>query len=276
MAKDRTESKYISVAADVELHYLDRGAGQPILFIPGLTFAGEIFAAQVEHFSQTHRVIAIDPRGQGLSTKTPHGNDYLTHGRDLSALIEALDLQDLVLVGWSTGNLDVWAYLSQYGSARLKAAVTVDMSPLPLSPDPQGWVEATIEEIRMVATQVLTSAEGTRAFFSDYATGVMVQRPMEPGELEYLLDMSAKTPYYICQALFNNAVLSDFFDVVRQTSETLPSLMFIAEHWSETARPFMAKNFPAVKTHVMGGHLMFYEYPGQWNKVLEDFLAGIK
>lgn len=276
MAIDRTESKYISVAADVELHYLDRGAGQPILFIPGLTFAGEIFAAQIEHFSKSHRVIAIDPRGQGLSTKTVHGNDYLTHGRDLAALIEALDLKDLVLVGWSTGNLEVWAYISQYGSERLKAAVTIDMSPLPLSPDPECWTEASIEEIRMVASQVLTSAEGTRAFFSDYATGVMVQRPMEPGELEYLLDISARTPYYICQALFNNAVLSDFFDTARQVSETLPSLMFIAEHWAEVAQPFMTRNFPGTKTHVMGGHLMFYEYPEQWNRVLEDFLAHIR
>ena len=276
MAKDRTESKYLSVAPDVELHYLDRGEGQPVLFIPGLTFAGEIFAAQIEHFSQTHRVIAVDPRGQGLSTKTVHGNDYLTHGRDLSTLIEALDLKDLVLVGWSTGNLEVWAYISQFGAARLKAAVTIDMSPLPLSADPEGWVEASIEEIRMVATQVLTSPEGTRAFFSEYAAGVMVQRPMAPAELEYLLDMSAKTPYYICQALFNNAVLSDFTGAARQVSETLPSLMFIAEHWAETARPFMAKNFRGTKTHVMGGHLMFYEYPEQWNRVLEDFLAEIR
>lgn len=107
MAIDRTESKYIPVAENVELHILDRGAGSPIVFIPGLTFSGEIFKSQIEHFSLSRRVIAIDPRSQGLSSKVAHGNDYYTHGRDLNALIEALDLHDLILVGWSTGNLDL-------------------------------------------------------------------------------------------------------------------------------------------------------------------------
>ena len=43
MAKDRVESKYITVAPNVEIHYLEKGDGNPIVFIPGLTFSGEIF-----------------------------------------------------------------------------------------------------------------------------------------------------------------------------------------------------------------------------------------
>jgi len=275
MAMDRTESKYITVAPDVELHYLDRGKGQPMLFVPGLTFAAEIFAAQIEYFSATHRVIAIDPRGQGLSTKTVHGNDYMTHGEDLVALIEALDLRDLVLVGWSTGNLDLWSYISQAGKERVRAVVTVDMSPQPLSADPAWWTEGSIEDVSMVATQVLISPEGTRQFFAEYATGVMIEHAMSPAELEFILDMSAKTPYWICASLFSSAIFSNFYETAKEISETLPSLMFIAEHWSELAQPFMASHFPGTQTHVMGGHLMFFEYPEKWNQVVEAFLAGI-
>lgn len=275
MAMDRTESKYITVAPNVELHYLDRGRGQPMLFVPGLTFAAEIFAAQIEYFSANHRVIAIDPRGQGLSTKTVQGNDYLTHGEDLVALIEALDLRDLVLVGWSTGNLDIWSYISQAGKERVRAVVTVDMSPLPLSADPAWWTEGSIEDLSMVATQVLITPEGTRQFFAEYATGVMIEHAMSPAELEFLLDMSAKTPYWICANLFSSAVFSNFYETAKDISETLPSLMFIAEHWSELAQPFMASHFPGTQTHVMGGHMMFFEYPEMWNQVVDEFLAGI-
>jgi len=57
--------------------------------------------------------------------------------------------------------------------------------------------------------------------------------------------------------------------------ETIPSIMFIAEHWADIAKPFTEKNFPGTKTHVMGGHLMFYEYPDEWNQVLENFLKEI-
>ena len=60
-----------------------------MVFIPGLTFSGEIFKNQLEYFSSEYRVIAIDPRGQGYSAKTVDGNDYLTHGRDVAGLIDA-------------------------------------------------------------------------------------------------------------------------------------------------------------------------------------------
>ena len=90
MAKDRIESKYVTVAPGVELHVLEKGEGKPLVFIPGLTFSGEIFKNQLEYFSSKYRVIAIDPRGQGYSAKTVDGNDYLTHGRDVAGLIDAL------------------------------------------------------------------------------------------------------------------------------------------------------------------------------------------
>ena len=108
MAKDRIESKYVTVAPGVELHILEKGEGKPLVFIPGLTFSGEIFKNQLEYFSSEYRVIAIDPRGQGYSAKTVDGNDYLTHGRDVAGLIDALGLKDIVLIGWSTGNLDTF------------------------------------------------------------------------------------------------------------------------------------------------------------------------
>ena len=94
MAKDRIESKYVTVAPGVELHILEKGEGKPLVFIPGLTFSGEIFKNQLEYFSSEYRVIAIDPRGQGYSAKTVDGNDYLTHGRDVAGLIDALGLKD--------------------------------------------------------------------------------------------------------------------------------------------------------------------------------------
>ena len=49
MAKDRIESKYVTVAPGVELHILEKGEGKPLVFIPGLTFSGEIFKNQLEY-----------------------------------------------------------------------------------------------------------------------------------------------------------------------------------------------------------------------------------
>ena len=275
MAKDFLQSKYQTVDTNVEIHYIEKGEGDPIIFIPGLTFSGDIFKAQVEYFSQKYRAIAIDPRGQGLSTKGTSGNNYVTHGQDLAKFIDALGLEKVILVGWSTGNLDTWSYIEQFGTEKLKAAVTIDMSPLPLHPDPAWWTEGTIEELSEVASRVLITPEGTREFFKEYAEGTMIQHTMSEEEISYLLDMSGKTPYWICGELFASAIFSNYYDTALSVSQNLPSLMFIAEHWADVAQPFYTKNIPGTETYVMGGHLMFFEYPAKWNSVFEEFIERI-
>ena len=270
--KASVASKYVTVAPGVELHYLEAGKGQPMILIPGLTFGGEIFEHQIEHFSKAYRVLAVDPRGQGLSTKNVDGNDYLTHGKDISVFIKKLRLKDVILAGWSTGNLDCWSYLKQFGSDKVKALITIDMSPLPLSEDPAWWTEGTKEELSQCATEILTTPEGMRAFFKDYAEQIMLQNPTAE-QVTKVLDNSAKTPYWIGHQLFCDAIFSNYLEIARNPG--VPALMFIAEHWSDVAEGFMKKQMPEIKRYVMGGHLMFFEYYEKWNEVVEEFLNGI-
>ena len=69
-----TKKGYVEVAPGVEMFYQEKGSGQVLLFIPGWTFASEIFVKQFEGLSGSYRVIAIDPRSQGRSTKTAVGS----------------------------------------------------------------------------------------------------------------------------------------------------------------------------------------------------------
>ena len=85
--------------------------------------------------------------------------------------------------------------MQQFGKDKLRGVVTIDMSPLPLSPDPKWWTAGTLEELSQVATQVLPSSEGCREFFSEYATGVMIQHKMEPDELEDVYKRQSVCPF---------------------------------------------------------------------------------
>jgi pimeloyl-ACP methyl ester carboxylesterase len=276
MAQDRTESAYFTVDPGIEIHYWDRGEGDALVFIPGLSYSGEIFAHQIEHFGANHRVIAIDPRGQGLSTKTVHGNDYVTHGQDLIKLVKGLGLERVVLVGWSTGNLEVWSYLRQAGIDSVSGAVTIDMSPLPLNPDPTAWTEGSIAELSEAASSILIDPHTAARFWYDYLTQVMMQRRLGPDELEYLLDISRRSPYWIVHQLFCNAIFSNYLDVAQEAARTIPTLMYIAEHWADVAQPFCEREFPQTETYVMGGHLMAYEYPEKFNARLDEFLTTLR
>ena len=79
--------------------------------------------------AQGYRVIAHDRRSHGRSDQTWDGNDMDTYADDLAALIEALDLKDLVLVGHSTGGGEVAHYLGRHGTSRVAKAVLVSAVP---------------------------------------------------------------------------------------------------------------------------------------------------
>ena len=82
------------------------------------------------------RVIAHDRRGHGRSSQPWDGNDMDHYADDLAALIEALDLRDIILVGFSTGGGEVARYIGRHGTGRVaKAALVSAVPPLMLKTD---------------------------------------------------------------------------------------------------------------------------------------------
>ena len=275
MSAERTESRYITVAPGVQIHIWDAGPtdAQALVFIPGLTFSGEVFMRQLEHFRDRYRVVLVDPRGQGLSTKCPMGNDYQTHGADLIKLVEGLGIEKPTLIGWSCGNLEAWSYLEQAGVDAVSGVVTIDMSPLPHNEDPTAWTEGSPEELSEVMTKVLIHPDSSRAFWDEYLREVMWQGDITPDQYDYFMDMGARTPTWICHELFGDAILSDYRAIAQEAAKKVPTLMYIAEHWAGIAEPYYNKLCPETPTYVMGGHLMAIQYPERFNARLEEFLA---
>lgn len=277
MSKERTESKFITVAPGVQIHVWDAGDpdAQALVFIPGLTFSGEVFKGQLKHFCDRYRVVLVDPRGQGLSTKAPMGNDYQTHGADLVKVLDELGIVKPVLVGWSCGNLEAWAFMEQAGVDAVAGCVTVDMSPLPHNEDPTAWTEGSPEELSGVMTRVLNAPETARAFWDEYLREVMWEGPITPDEYDYFMDMGARTPYWVAHELFGDAILSDYRAIAQEAAAAVPTLMYIAKHWADVAEPWYNALCPQTPTYVMGGHLMAAQYPDEFNARLEEFLATL-
>lgn len=276
MSAERTESKFFSVEPNVQIHYWD--AGDPnapaLIFIPGLTFSGKVFRHQLEYFKDRYRVILIDPRGQGLSTKSPWGNDYQTHGADLVKLVKGLGIERPTLIGWSCGNLEVWSYLEQAGVESVAGAVTIDMSPLPHNEDPRAWTEGTPEELSEIMTRVLVDYEASQGFWTEYLTEVMWQGDITEQQIEYFLGLGSGCPTWICHELFGDAILSDYRSIAQEAARSIPTLMFIAEHWADVAEPWYNELCPETPTYVMGGHLMAAQFPERFNERLEQFLEN--
>ena len=111
-------------STSIDLYYEDHGSGQPVVLIHGYPLDGSSWEKQTAALLEAgYRVITYDRRGFGKSSKPVTGYDYDTFAADLSTLLSTLDLQDVVLVGFSMGTGEVGRYLGTYGSARVAKAV---------------------------------------------------------------------------------------------------------------------------------------------------------
>ena len=137
---------------DINLYFEDHGSGPPVVLIHGYPLNGRSWERQERALlAAGYRAINYDRRGFGLSSQPTVGYDYDTFAADLNALLEHLDLQDIVLVGFSMGTGEVTRYLGRYGSARVrKAALLGAIPPFLLQTDdnPEGVPGEVFEGIK--------------------------------------------------------------------------------------------------------------------------------
>jgi non-heme chloroperoxidase len=125
-------ASYITTRDGVQLYYKDWGPrdGQVVTFSHGWPLNADSWEAQMMFLaSKGYRVVAHDRRGHGRSSQPWEGNDMDHYADDLAAVIEALDLKDVTLVGFSTGGGEVARYIGRHGTSRVKKAVLVSAVP---------------------------------------------------------------------------------------------------------------------------------------------------
>ena len=121
---------FITTTDGTEIYYTDQGEGQPVLLSHGWPLSSDAWQVEVKLLADNgYRAIAHDRRGHGRSSKTYAGNDMDTYAKDLSELVEALDLKDLVVIGHSTGGGEVVRYAAQYGKGRVVKVITAGAVP---------------------------------------------------------------------------------------------------------------------------------------------------
>ena len=126
------EGSYVTTPDGVQLYYKDWGPknGQVVTFSHGWPLNSDSWESQMFFLaSKGYRVIAHDRRGHGRSSQPWEGNDMDHYADDLAAVIKALDLRDVTLVGFSTGGGEVARYIGRHGTAKVKKAVLVSAVP---------------------------------------------------------------------------------------------------------------------------------------------------
>lgn len=158
----------ITTKDGTEIYYKDWGKGPVVTFSHGWPLNSDAWDGQMFFLSQNgFRVVAHDRRGHGRSSQPFSGNDMDGYADDLAAVIEALDLKDVVLVGHSTGGGEVVRYIARHGKKRVAKAVLIAAVPpimLKTPANPEGLPIGVFDNLRSGLTKDRSQ------FYKDLAT----------------------------------------------------------------------------------------------------------
>jgi non-heme chloroperoxidase len=142
----------IATKDGTKLYYKDWGEGRPVVFSHGWPLSADAWESQMMFLAtRGFRAIAHDRRGHGRSGQPFDGHDMDTYADDLAAVIEALDLKGVVLVGHSMGGGEVARYVGRHGTKRVAKAVLVGAVPplmLKTPANPGGLPLGVFDEMR--------------------------------------------------------------------------------------------------------------------------------
>lgn len=100
------------------------GQGEPLLLIHGNGGSINNFIYQIPYFSKHYKVIAVDSRSQGKSTDTGDSLSYEMMADDFAALLDAMKLDSVNILGWSDGGINALLLAIRHPEKVKKMAIT--------------------------------------------------------------------------------------------------------------------------------------------------------
>src|ERR1700751_2419391 len=266
-------------SAPIEIHYEDHGSGDPVVMIHGYPLNGNSWERQErELLAGGSRVITYPRRGFGRSSQPTVGYDYDTFAADLNALLEHLDLDNVVLVGFSMGTGEVTRYLGKYGSARVDRAVLFGAIPpflLKTDGNPEGVDGEVFEGIKAAVL------EDRYAYFQDFLDNFYNVDKLAP---ERISEQAWQASFNVAPGASPHASYACVDTWLTDFRDDLPKIdvpVLVLHGTEDRILPFesTAKRLPPLVENLKlipvegGPHNIGWTFPEQVNPALLDFLA---
>ncbi|NQX64178.1 haloalkane dehalogenase [Paenibacillus qinlingensis] len=235
------ESRYMTVNGN-QLHYIEVGSGDPVLFLHGNPTWSYTFRNIIPYVEESRRCIAVDLIGMGRSDKTGIGCTFLEHVDYVTRFIEQLALDSLTLVVHDWGAAIGLQYASNHPN-KIKAVVMLE--PQALYPN-MSWSDFSPPEAQPLFQKLRDPEEGwpfmrDNSVFIEGMTNTIINRTISTEELEYYREPFRK--------------LED-----RRPMWVFPNQIPIEGHPSEVVEAVNARNAWFTITPVP--KLLFYATPG--------------
>ncbi len=260
-AATAVKSEFFATSDGVKLHYLESGAGPTILFVPGWTMPAWIWQPQIDYFSRSYHVVAIDPRSQGESEKTSDGNYPGRRARDYKELIDHLGGSPVVMVGWSLAVAESLTFVDMFGTSQLKGLVLVDL----------GLYTPASKEANDSRYLQFHTFQSDRVRYSETFVHGMYHKPHSEEYLKSVVAASLKTPTATGIALIGElATRNDQREVLPKLNIPVLAAMTSA---NRVAAEMITANVPGAQAEVFedAGHCLFVDDADRFNTLVDTF-----
>ncbi len=259
----------------INLYYESSGAGEPLVFIPGLGGSTDLWLYQTQFFKSDYRVISLDNRGAGRSDKPAGPYSMQEFAKDLHDLLDALGIAEPVnLVGASMGGLIAQAFIHDYPKRvkKLVLACTGVSAGDPHLTPPSAYVQkklaspgASLEEKVETYLDIFYHPDFVKA--RPEIRNAFLSRPIEPQPPHaYQAQLAAcadPRPYYQWLADIKVPVL-----VMHGDGDVVWPL--------QNARTLVEGVGKPAQLYVMpkAGHVFMQEKPAEFNQALGEFILA--
>jgi pimeloyl-[acyl-carrier protein] methyl ester esterase len=255
------------------VHYTDDGNGFPLIFIHGWLMSHRVWTLQAP-LSAGARLITLDLRGHGSVGGT--GFSYDACCADIATLIDHLQLERVVLVGWSMG-AQIAIKVCRALEEKIAGLVLVDGTPHFCSSGDFSFgvppAEARSMALRLKKNYHRTAGEFFANMFSPQESATLEMRTLAARVVGPLPSLD------VALSALNELVSSD----LRPDLPLIAVPVTVIHVEDDTICPpgagrFMAENIPSATLEMIpaAGHAPFLAAPELFNRMITGFVQVVR
>jgi pimeloyl-ACP methyl ester carboxylesterase len=265
-------AKQITIrAAKVEINYYQQGQGDTtLLFLHGWCIDGLYWKNQVDYFSKTYNVIAIDLPGFGKSKAERSNWTIEEYANDVTAFIDTMNLKNVVIVGHSMAG-EIMLQTALTNNPKIAGIVGVDnFKFIDVTFTPEQMKQMT-DFFPMLEKDFKNSAPA-------YADMMLFHTTTSKEVKDRVKADFANSDAVIGYGTFMNQMQYAYTDA--QRLENLHYKLYLINNdafpTNETGLKSHCKSGFQVKTISATGHYPMLEKPAEFNLILQKVLAEMK
>lgn len=260
----------------VNIYFEDYGVGEPLLLLPGFMCTAKFFKKNKAELSKDNRLIIMESRGHGLSGKCLTGLQVPRMAQDVKELLEYLDLKQVTFLGWSLGGPIAMSYYEQFGDYRLKRIGMLDSALYPFGDEIYNAHSLHGHNMEAFCKGMKTALESHSSYCKAFLQKIF-KHGIQPEDEGWLVEETTKCPPWIAFAIYEDYLHRNYIPVLPllkipvlicgADSPTMPNGINMANEYSRMVKaPCMFHPFEDA------GHILFYESPDEFHKVVLDFM----